>query len=91
MSSGVRRLKVDRGLWFLPRMNGSTGGILVEGVSIEVSMFTGVVCEIVVLVLEVLGVEGVGGCTIDVVDGCVVVVCWCGTSLNEIFGLICIG
>jgi hypothetical protein len=69
----VLRRNGVRGLLLLPKKKGSMGGMLDGGISIEMSMLTGVVCEIVVLVLDVLGVEGVDGLTSIVVEVLMVV------------------
>jgi hypothetical protein len=58
---GVLLRNGDREFGELPRTKGSMGGMFCGGISMEISMFVGVACEAFVLVLEVLGVDGVSG------------------------------
>jgi hypothetical protein len=65
---GIFRLNDDLGLLQLPSVNGSIGGMFDVGVSMDISILTGVECARPALVLEVFGVEGVGGGSIVEVE-----------------------
>jgi hypothetical protein len=65
----VLRRNGDRRLMLLPKTKGSIGGMLDEGISIEMSMLIGVEVKALTLVLDVLGVDGVGGGSVVEVDG----------------------
>jgi hypothetical protein len=60
-AGGVFRRNGDREFGVLPKRKGSIGGIFEGGISMEISMFVFVVCKANALVLDELGVDGVGG------------------------------
>jgi hypothetical protein len=69
----VFRQNGDWGWLLLPSVNGSMGGMFDAGISIEISIFTGAECEALALVLEVFGVDGVGGGSVVKVEVVLVV------------------